>query len=54
MKVTILAMYHPAAALHQPRLWSTMLDDWAHLPEKVDADYTVVDWKTVKEFLDAQ
>ena len=41
MKATIIAQYHPAAALHQPRLWSTMIDDWQNLPEKVDADYTV-------------
>lgn len=39
---TIIAQYHPAAALHQPQLWATMLDDWENLPKKVDANYTVV------------
>ena len=41
-ELTILSQYHPAAALHQPRLWAVMLDDWQHLPEKVDASYTVL------------
>jgi len=43
MKISIIAQYHPAAALHQPRLWSTMLTDWENLPERVDASYIVVD-----------
>ena len=42
MKLTLLAMYHPAAALHQPRLWAEMLDDWQHMPEKVPSDFRVV------------
>lgn len=32
----IVHMYHPAAALHQPRLKSTLLHDFAKLPEFVD------------------
>ncbi len=40
-KVIILPMYHPAAALHAPRLWGTMLEDWEHRAEKVDASYTI-------------
>ena len=41
MKLTIIAQYHPAAALHQPRLWADMLEDWQHLPEKVPSDFRV-------------
>ena len=43
MEVNLLSMYHPAAALHQPRLWSVMLNDWSNLPKKVPADFTVVE-----------
>ncbi len=39
----IIAQYHPAAALHSPRLWATLLDDWEHLPEKVPSDFMVLD-----------
>lgn len=39
----VIAQYHPAAALHQPRMWSVMLDDWQNMPKKVDASYTVSD-----------
>lgn len=42
-KMTVLAMYHPAAAFRQPRLKSTMLDDWENLPKKVDASYVVTE-----------
>ena len=42
MKLNIICQYHPAAALHQPRLWAVMLEDWEHLPNKVDANYIVV------------
>ena len=38
---TIIAQYHPAAALHNPRLWAVLLDDWEHMPKKVDASYVV-------------
>jgi uracil-DNA glycosylase len=31
--VTVFPMYHPAAALHQPSLRKTLLDDMAKLPE---------------------
>lgn len=31
----IVAMYHPAAALHQPALKSTIAEDFAHLPELI-------------------
>ena len=41
MRLTIIAQYHPAAALHQPRLWADMLEDWQHLPEKVPSDFRV-------------
>lgn len=41
MRLTIISQYHPAAALHQPRLWAEMLDDWQHLPEKVPSDFRV-------------
>lgn len=42
MKLNVLAMYHPAAALHQPRLWAVMLGDWENLPETVPHDYILV------------
>lgn len=29
----VVAMYHPAAALHQPSLKETVLEDFSHLPE---------------------
>jgi len=41
-EVTVIPQYHPAAALHQPRLWAVMLDDWENMPEKVDSSYIVV------------
>lgn len=41
MKLNIIPQYHPAAALHQPRLWAVMLDDWENLPQRADASYTV-------------
>ena len=44
-KVWIRPSYHPAAALHQPRLWAVMLDDWSNPPDQVDHDYVVVDPK---------
>ena len=40
-KHTVIAQYHPAACLHNPRLWSTMLDDWANLPSKADTSFIV-------------
>lgn len=39
---TIIAQYHPAAALHNPRLWPVMLNDWEVMPEKVDDSFIVV------------
>ena len=42
MNLTVISQYHPAAALHQPRLWATMLDDWENLPRKVPHDFTLV------------
>ena len=42
MKLTIISQYHPAAALHQPRLWAVMLDDWQNMPERVDSDFTII------------
>ncbi len=40
--VNLIAQYHPAAALHQPRLWAILLDDWQNLPQKVNTHYIVV------------
>jgi DNA polymerase-1 len=40
----VIAQYHPAAALHQPRLWATLIDDWSHMPTKVDANYIIADY----------
>lgn len=37
----IVAQYHPAAALHQPRLWAVMLNDWEQLPQTVPHDFVV-------------
>jgi uracil-DNA glycosylase family 4 len=34
--VTVFPMYHPAAALHQPSLRKTLLDDMARLPGILD------------------
>ncbi len=31
----VVAMYHPAAALHQPSLKEAVLDDFSHLPEYI-------------------
>lgn len=41
MKLNIICQYHPAACLHQPRLWAVMLNDWESMPEKVDHDFTI-------------
>lgn len=41
-QVTIIAQYHPAAALHNPRIWADILEDWEHLPEVVPHDFRVV------------
>ena len=40
-KVNIWPMYHPAAALHQPRLWAVMLQDWEFRPEHVNHNFIV-------------
>lgn len=37
----VIAQYHPAAALHNPRLWAVMLGDWETFPIAVPHDYTV-------------
>lgn len=39
---SVIAQFHPAAALHQPRLWAVMLDDWEHLPEVVPHEFSIV------------
>jgi DNA polymerase len=44
----ILPQYHPAAALHSPRLWATMLDDWENLPEVVPHDFQIVEWEELE------
>ena len=41
MNLTVISQYHPAAALHNPRLWATLLDDWANLPENVPHDFSI-------------
>jgi len=45
--VNIIAQYHPAASLHQPRLWSVMLNDWESMPIRVEASFTIVSWENV-------
>ena len=42
MKFTVISQYHPAAALHNPRLWAVLLDDWTHMPENVPHDFFIV------------
>jgi DNA polymerase len=37
----VVAMYHPAAALHQPSLKSTVIDDFRKLPEVIESARTV-------------
>jgi DNA polymerase len=32
----VIAMFHPAAALHQPQLKATILADFAKLPQLLD------------------
>ena len=54
MKYTLLAMYHPAAALHQPRLWAEMLDDWQNMPQRVPHDFRIVSWAVLEEYLGSQ
>ncbi len=41
-KVKVISQYHPAAALHSPSLWATLLNDWSELPEEVPHDFKVV------------
>jgi len=31
----VVVMYHPAAAMHQPSLRATMMEDWKRLPERL-------------------
>lgn len=40
-KFSILPSYHPAAALHNPRLWADILEDWSHPAGKVNSDYLI-------------
>lgn len=49
--VIVWANYHPAAALHQPRLWAVLLDDWEHPPDRVDSNYTVVEFLDLTRFI---
>lgn len=42
MHFKLISQYHPAAALHSPRLLATLNDDWEHFPEKVDDNYVIV------------
>lgn len=48
MRLTVISQFHPAAALHQPRLWADMLSDWEHLPEKVPSDFIIVQPHTIE------
>uniref|UniRef100_A0A6M3JPV4 Putative DNA polymerase n=2 Tax=viral metagenome TaxID=1070528 RepID=A0A6M3JPV4_9ZZZZ len=41
MRYKVIAQYHPAAALHQPRLWGVMLSDWENFPTEVPHDYII-------------
>ena len=34
----IVPMYHPAAALHQPKLREVVLEDFAHLKEMIEKE----------------
>lgn len=43
LPIPVVAQYHPAAALHQPRLWATMLDDWRSLPKRCDTSYILTE-----------
>jgi len=45
MNLQIISQYHPAACLHNPRLWADMLDDWENLPEKVPSDFKIYNTK---------
>lgn len=47
MKIKVIAQYHPAAALHNPRLWADILEDWQHLPQQVPYDYTIVESRII-------
>ena len=49
----LIAQYHPAAALHQPRLWAVMLDDWQNMPESVPHDFKIVSWFALEAYLDS-
>jgi len=51
MKFQVISQYHPAAALHNPRLWAVMLDDWENMPEKVPHDFLIVSWLSLDGFL---
>jgi DNA polymerase-1 len=44
-------MYHPAAALHAPRLLATMLQDWEHRPGSVPHDFVVTEEMPPKDSL---
>lgn len=54
-KFQVVAQLHPAAALHQPRLWSDMLQDWEFMPSKVPCDFQVLPeselWKEIPEII---
>ena len=41
-ELKVISQYHPAAAMHQPRLWAVMLDDWENLPQTENTDYTII------------
>ncbi len=39
IRTTLIAQYHPASCLHNPRLLATLLDDWQNLQEQVPDDF---------------
>lgn len=43
----VVAMYHPAAALHQPSLKETVLNDFSHLPEFIQQAKKVKQGRTI-------
>jgi len=51
MQIKVISQFHPAAALHQPRLWASMLNDWEHLPEEVPHDFKIVPWEVLEEYI---
>ncbi len=45
-----IAQYHPGAALHQPRLWATMLNDWEILPSRAEPGFILNGYQLGKTY----